>query len=357
MDDDLSARVYEAAAIPELWPAVLQSLGGLIDARAAGIISIDRSAGVRFLTTEKYAGPYEGFSAQGVQHRNIRAERAIASGYSGFLPDVELCTVEELQVDPMYTQFLYRFGLSWTMGASVTAPGSDITYFDFGRETGQTPFSRADAEVMDGYRPVLGRAALLSIRLGLEEARSTARALSTIGLAGAVIADGGRVLAANPEFTALAPRLDVVAFDRLVVADADATILLAAAFGSEATAIGSIPIKAEGDAPPLVLHLVPVRRGARDVFVRAAWVVIVTPVVTAEAPAAEILAGLFDLTPAEARVARLIAGGGSVETVAVDHHVSEQTVRNQLRAVLQKTGTHRQSELVRLLLSARPIRS
>lgn len=62
-----------------------------------------------------------------------------------------------------------------------------------------------------------------------------------------------------------------------------------------------------------------------------------------------IVAGVFGLTPAEARVAVAIAGGRTVEAIAVEHAVSVSTVRSQLRGVFEKTGTTRQAELVSLL--------
>lgn len=64
-----------------------------------------------------------------------------------------------------------------------------------------------------------------------------------------------------------------------------------------------------------------------------------------------IVAGVFDLTPAEARVAVAIAEGETIETIAERHSVSMNTVRTQLRNVFEKTRTTRQVELVGLLAS------
>lgn len=64
-----------------------------------------------------------------------------------------------------------------------------------------------------------------------------------------------------------------------------------------------------------------------------------------------IVAGVFGLTPAEARVAVAIAGGGTIEEAAAKHSVSVNTIRTQLRGVFEKTGTTRQVELVGLLAS------
>ena len=97
------------------------------------------------------------------------------------------------------------------------------------------------------------------------------------------------------------------------------------------------------------MHLVPIHGSARDLFDRALAIVIVTPVVPAEVPTAEVLQGLFDLTPAEARVARGIGQAETVETLADATGVNRETVRSQLKAVLSKTGLSRQQELVSLL--------
>lgn len=63
------------------------------------------------------------------------------------------------------------------------------------------------------------------------------------------------------------------------------------------------------------------------------------------------LASLFNLTPTEARVARLLASGLRPEEVARELGVAATTIAFHLRNVFAKTGTHRQADLVALLLS------
>jgi len=67
------------------------------------------------------------------------------------------------------------------------------------------------------------------------------------------------------------------------------------------------------------------------------------------APASQ-LRELFDLSPAEARLAHALAGGSSLDDYAAANCVSVNTVRSQLRQVLDKTGERRQQDLVRSLL-------
>jgi DNA-binding CsgD family transcriptional regulator len=67
-------------------------------------------------------------------------------------------------------------------------------------------------------------------------------------------------------------------------------------------------------------------------------------------PPAAILAKTFRLTPAEAKLACVIARGASPEIAAGELKISRETARNQLKSVFAKTDTHRQSELVALIL-------
>jgi len=67
-------------------------------------------------------------------------------------------------------------------------------------------------------------------------------------------------------------------------------------------------------------------------------------------PPAAILAKTFRLTPSEAKLACIIARGASPGIAAGELKISRETARNQLKSVFAKTDTHRQSELVALLL-------
>ncbi|RJF86410.1 LuxR family transcriptional regulator [Oleomonas cavernae] len=115
----------------------------------------------------------------------------------------------------------------------------------------------------------------------------------------------------------------------------------------------SFPVRGDETGPPLIFHLVPIRREAHDLFAAAAGVLVATPVQQSGTPAASMLQGLFDLSPTEARVARKIAGGQNIEAVAAALGTSRETVRHHLKVVFQKTGTNRQAELVLLLSGAK----
>jgi len=64
----------------------------------------------------------------------------------------------------------------------------------------------------------------------------------------------------------------------------------------------------------------------------------------------EWLQQLYGLTPAEARLAQLLASGSSLKEASEQLKVAVSTVRSQLNSVFAKTNTNRQSELMQLLL-------
>jgi len=357
LDPDLIAMIYEAAAIPAAWPATLEHLAGLVGGAGGAIVSVDGTGGTRFIATEAYQQPYEIYAS--MPRRNVRPERALARQHFGFLPDVALCTVEELQADPIYQEVLFPFGLGWTIGAAVSSPSADLAFFDFCRRASDDPFGDEQVMLLDAYRPHLARAALLAMRLNMERALAVAATLSQIGIPGAVLGAQGEVLAANHLLAALSPRIEIGAFDRIVLKGTRAGLLFReslAALGSAepGLATGSIPMPAEEGAPALVLHLIPIKRTAHDVFGGASTVLLVTPVTAPSVPLTGVLAGLFDLTPAEAKVARQLAEGRTLRQIGLAHGVGYETVRSQLHSIRAKTGTHRQSDLVRLLFALSP---
>ena len=69
-----------------------------------------------------------------------------------------------------------------------------------------------------------------------------------------------------------------------------------------------------------------------------------------------VLRSLYGLTEAEADIANGLLMGFSLQEVARVRGVATGTVRAQMKTILAKTGTARQSDLVRLLMSLPPMR-
>ena len=59
----------------------------------------------------------------------------------------------------------------------------------------------------------------------------------------------------------------------------------------------------------------------------------------------------FELTASEARLLRLLCAGHSLSQASALLDVERNTVRTHLQRIFQKTGTHRQAELIRRVLA------
>jgi DNA-binding CsgD family transcriptional regulator len=85
---------------------------------------------------------------------------------------------------------------------------------------------------------------------------------------------------------------------------------------------------------------------------RARAVVFITDPETEFERQDQALERLFGLTPAESRLACILASGKSLKQAAEELSVSRNTVHSQLQKVFEKTGANRQADLVRLLLKS-----
>jgi DNA-binding CsgD family transcriptional regulator len=195
---------------------------------------------------------------------------------------------------------------------------------------------------------------LISGGLALERARAAVEALGIIGVPAAVLSRSHRLAAANKFMEKLIPHVVQDLPSRIGLADRRADAMLGESLlqlsGHGAGQVHSIPIAATPSAPASILHVVSVRGAANDIFAAAACVLVITAVARREIASTQVIQGLFDLTPAEARAARGIATGKTIDELANEAGLAAGTVRQQLKSAFDKTGVSRQADLVGMLV-------
>ncbi|WP_332690394.1 helix-turn-helix transcriptional regulator [Bosea sp. (in: a-proteobacteria)] len=356
MDERFLEGLYEAAVLPELWPEVLRRFQDVT--RGAGAVLVTVAGGqARWVSSsadfdEVVAVHFERFPG------NERTARLIGRNHAGFLRDIDIFTDEEMAAEPVYADFLIPRGLGVGVATAIASPSGEAFILHAERERREGPLDLEMIRRLDGMRPHLARAMLLSARLDFERARGATQALEAMGLPAAVLDRNGRALSINALLSGMIPDVAQDRLARLTLTNAAADALLATALAamgrtSAGATVRSIPIAQQGERPPLIVHLSPVRGAAHDVFARASTILVVTPVVLGDTPSAAVVQGLFDLTPAEAKLAALIAAGSRPRDAAATLGVTEETARTTLKRVMAKTGLHRQAELVGLLRGAR----
>ncbi|GLS43041.1 helix-turn-helix transcriptional regulator [Methylobacterium brachythecii] len=345
----MTDKIYEASVVPEAWTPVLDSMTEIAGGVGTILLAAD-TTDFRFISTNGLAGFVESFVEQGWPDKNTRTPAVLKARHAGFIVESDVYTPEQIESDPLINQFLRPQGLGWATATAFPMTTGDTLVFSIERAFRDGPVPPEAVSILDSVRPHLGRAALISGRLRLERARAAVETLALLGLPAGIIRRDSRLQAANTLLDALIPRTVRDGGTRVAFADGDADDLLAAALNAASRQVPrSIPIPARDNNPAMVAHLVPVRGVARDLFTGSAFILVLTPVeMNAQAPDADLLQGLFDLTAAEARVARAIVAGETVETIILRQGVSESTVRTQLKSVFAKTGMKGQLDLVRL---------
>ncbi len=352
MDQQLIDRIYECSFAPEFWPGVLDELAKIAGARGGALFAANTKV-VNWTASAILREGMERFAKSDLLTRGQRGARLCDARHAGFLTEHDLWTNEELRADPFYYELLWPAGLGWAAATAIPLPTGDTLYLNLERDYERGPVESAIVQQLDMFRPHLARSALMSARLQLERAQAASETLALIGLPALVFDDRGKVLAVNHLIEAQSDHVRWRAQDRISLKDLGADTLFQQAIATldiESVApVRSFAVRSAAAKAAMVAHVIPIRRSARDIFIRCAGVLVMTPLTLPQAPPIELVQSLFDLTAAEARVARRLTSGETVENIALTGGVSLNTVRTQVRRVLDKTGCRRQAEVVALL--------
>lgn len=357
VENGLIDRIYESAIVPEGWPEVLRRTAAIADCREALFGTIMNDQARLIASSPDFGKAYEQILERLPVPVNQRAQRLMGARHVGFITDRDVFTEDEIAADPLYQEMLIPSGYGSGVATAITSPTGETIVVHCERAMAEGTVGADAIEALNRLRPHFARAGLLARRLDMERAQAASTALAQMGLPGAVLAADGRLVSANELLEGLMPDVVRDRLGRLAIVDpvADQLLVLAlAGLGRDGhdAAVRSIPIPASQDRPPIIVHLSPVSRRARDVFARSAAILVATPLQPHRAPGADIVEGLFDLTPAEARLAVMIAEGLTPRAASQRLGVTEGTARTTLKRVLAKTGSRRQSDLVGMLRGA-----
>jgi len=174
----------------------------------------------------------------------------------------------------------------------------------------------------------------------------------------AILGRGGRVIHLNPAAEAVVASGDGLCVESghltAVVARTDKVLgrVVQQVNGDESTVAtgGCVAVSRPSGRRPYVVRVIPLSSGDSFGLVSPTALVVIVDPEHEPRPDLEVLSGLYGLTKAEAEVALRVLDGTGVGPIADGLFLSLSTVRTHLQHVFHKTNTHRQAELVRLLL-------
>ncbi|MBR0754695.1 helix-turn-helix transcriptional regulator [Bradyrhizobium jicamae] len=351
---DVMTRLGEAVVDPAAWTDIMTSICEAVGATAAVLLQAD----VRTPDVPRTAAIDEAVQLYFAQNWHLQDPRArgVPRAMSGeIITDQQLLTPEELRSDPMYNEVLYRYGFKWFAGIGFwadTAPWV-LTL----QRTGQEGlFETRETRLLAQLAPRLTETATLSTVVGRVALTSMTGILDRVQQPAIVLDRAGLAIDRNTAADAGFDEDIRVRDRRLVLRDKAAMARFDAVIDRirNAPEHAALPVEPilirRATKGPVVMRVLPIDGAARNVFLGARAMLVLSNLTPRALPEPALIAQAFGLTPAEARLVALLAGGLSITDAADRLGIVRDTARNQLKSVFAKTGTHRQPELVGLVL-------
>lgn len=365
----LIGGIYDCALDPELWPGVMDEICRQLDLRTGVISLIDMAAGQPLLaaTTGFEAGWLERLpdfseglvSLWGGEHvvRNLPVEEpAVLSRVN---PDA----ISTGSTDPFHLGFNRPQGFVDAIAVGLTRDETTIGTIGFNRHEDFGLIGPRELEIMRLLVPHLQRA--VAVSRVLEMRRVTQQGfedvLDGLDFPLAVVGPGLQLRFANAAAETLLARRGFLGRHGSALRFADGAVQR-----KLEAALGSLREGGQGSASPFglafrderqtpwVLHLLPLNTtgdpGGRNVALFFS-----APSGSSATGTIEALASLYDLTGAETRVLRLLCAGHPTRRIAAELGIADSTAKTHILRVYEKTGLHRQADLMSLTRFAVPV--
>lgn len=351
----VSNNLGDAIVDPGLWPQIMGEISAVTGATGAALVQSDvRTPDIpRTASVDDCFNHYFATGWQTHDPRAARGEPLLMRGQP-VITDQDVVTPEEMRRLDFYNECALPFGVPWFAGIGLRA-GPAFWLMVILRSGRQGPFEPHEVRLLASLAPGLTEAATLSKAVGHAALYGISNALQLIGQPALALDRSGFVLDANAVAQQIFDDEIFVRNRRLAVRDEQAGLALDALADQLRTTPDTVPLPAmpivvrRVARRPVVIRIVPVAGPARTPFLGARALLVISDLHNRSQPRASVLAKIFGLTPAETRLASIMADGISIERAADQLGLSRATVRNQLKVVFAKTATHRQSELVALL--------
>ncbi len=131
MDPELIDRIYECSFVPELWPGVLRDLGEIIDAPRGALYVLNRT-GTHWTVSPGARVHAQRAVNEGWLGSGQFAARLFGARHAGFLVEYDVFTPDELEVEPIYRDFMRPVGLGWGAGTRCfpCRPAKNLSGFE-----------------------------------------------------------------------------------------------------------------------------------------------------------------------------------------------------------------------------------
>jgi DNA-binding CsgD family transcriptional regulator len=362
---ELLGSLYAAPLQPEKWQVFFDHLSRLTKISCGYLFTGSESRGQEVLAGggfsfnpevlrlyKEYYGPMDPFWAPFLRNPRITIIRG-----------EELVSHEQLIKTEFYNDLLSKHDME---SMTLLSCSSDVNQTDFMPVWRRVQDDRMEEESIAILRTILPHANIalqLRARLQAIEIQSpfTEMAMDSMSIAAFLVSASGYVHHWNKLAEAFVQRADGLRLDGTILTAMNSsenarlrTFVSAAARGNNGKAVipgGALNISRRGTQPPLRVAVLPVPENHKAAIRIPCALIFVSDPTVAPKSRAVFMQMLYRLTPAESRLADLLLNGLELREIADHLGLTTETARFHLKRVLAKTGAHRQSALMRLMLS------
>lgn len=361
---ELVSLIYGAVEQPSLWAFVLD---GIAEAAGSGCTCLlaDSESGSSLVAMARTDPTYLASYAQHYASVNVVSDicdRMFADGtvrYSHLaLPDAAFAKTE------IYNDFFRAEDYFYSFGIKIPLPDRKPAYLASLRPKQSGPYRPEEGALLTTLLPHLQRALRLHMQLSLVHSGLQV-AFDCLSHGLIMLDTNGRCVLMNGVAQEILNKRDGLLLLRSKpVAECTHESTRLRTIIDKAVKLGTSRIPSGNDAmlvsrkngKPLHVVVDPYISGMQNASPGVAAMVAVYDPEREAATPIEVFQSLYGLTKAEAKLACLLGKGRDISEAAELNRVTRETIRSQLKSIFQKTGTHRQAELIRLL-AALPARS
>jgi DNA-binding CsgD family transcriptional regulator len=363
--------IYSAAEKPEKWRELYAQLQVAVGAKSVHVFAVDKTTGT--LTYSDGSNlPVEGELAYMHHYRLIDPRTPIfqASGEGQWTHFPEMLDEGIVATHPIYQEFLIPYDRHYTSACNlIDTPAATVLFSVLGGEA-EGPLSPPAREFLDRLKPHLQRACRIGLRTFVYSSQAlvghllvdrlrqpvflmtasgdvvhvNAAAQELLCSTSVVQVQDGKLRLPQPHLGDLLQRCRNLEQSIKMAGPADTRAFI------EAGQFRSLRIAQGREAVYAFYTMLSPQREMGAFGLRPVVMLLFYHPDSAPAIDASLLYAVFGLTPAESRIATLLAEGLSLKEIATAQGTQHDTVRKQLRSIYQKTSTNRQPELIRLLL-------
>jgi DNA-binding CsgD family transcriptional regulator/PAS domain-containing protein len=353
----LIGDIYQSPGATENWPRLVSKLARAFDAEHGHLLVFGNPQTVEWGIVKEGADEANIEYARDYAALDRRTQRLFHHPDGRAMSNLDLMTPDEIRRDPVHQDFLPKYDVSHMI--AVKCPLDDGRVFLTSVLRGKkSEFDAAAYRWIERLHPHLAHATHLHFELLKARAatESLAAGFDSLPTAIVLLDTAGSVLFANRAARALLDAREGLRLDQgklsasLSDTRARLDIALACALGKTGTSAATATVIERAGKRPLQLRMLPIPAPIDVLARRAAVIVQINDPERRSEIHPPALAATFGLTPAEARLAAALSAGQNLEAYAEKADLRLHTVRSMLKGIFAKTDTHRQGELIALIL-------